>query len=352
MDGDCKLRRWPSAPAHVNDDGVDVGPRWYVLKDVLLDQRNDVWKTVGFDIDGRCTRDRDPNARTTCASSNGQLPPGDGEGGIDNVLGQAGLDLALASQPDMQAEVHASFNTGASVPVYRITRWNGQANDPAIRLAVTQAVFTVPSDVSVPEPPPATSPLYTSDWPFAAPRWDGYDKVYVRSDSFVQGDLNQPVEEYDAYVKDYTFVVRTRDRAVFSPVAPGFNLEVLWLDKTIVGSMPRPGEGAGSVVFQGRWRVTDMVDSMGRSGFWCKEDQNLGFIRDVLTKLADVRADPETENQGLTCDAISSAVRFANYAVEFGGVTTKPGDLDLCATQSASGAALSTSHRRDLTASP
>jgi hypothetical protein len=321
----CELKRLPDVPA-VGDDGVDVGELWFALLDVEVDQPSGRWAEIGFDLDGLCTPPEDPNAPVRCITRGGRYPAKDGPGGVDNYAGEYALQAAAMQMPYMQPDLRTAERLGVTQAL-RVRGWNGLDNDPDVRIAIVDAVFALPSEQTFVETPgKAESPLL-ADWSYGAPRWDGTDKLWISSASLVDRDPNRPIEEYVAYVVNRRFVVRSQARSLTPMNASKFAIAFGFAEEVFSGRISADSMSLEEVTWQGRWTVNNIVEAITSPTFTCMQGPvEYDLLLDSATRMADMRADPATEDQGLECDSLSTAIGFSGARIQLGGVA-EPGPL-------------------------
>jgi hypothetical protein len=204
----CVLSRPPARVTCGGDGGDDGLVRTFALLDPVIDQSGGVWASSAFDLDGFCTNPLTPDSPQECMAPLGDPVQPDGPGGVDNVIGQSIYVSLLTFLPDFQRDTNASARRGRSVPILRVSGWNGEADDARVTLVIAAAIDVLPEGTSV----PATGLEFENMLP--QPRWDGTDTAYVAANYFAAGDERFPLLADDnAYVTGYTLVARMPDRA-------------------------------------------------------------------------------------------------------------------------------------------
>lgn len=320
--GECDPITPPDRPLGM-DDGEDVGERVYVIRDVVFDQGGERWRTIGFDLDGRCSQPPDFDVECTPRVS-GASPEVDGEGGIDNSFGHnlfPTVDLAVPGLEDVSRMYQAR---GIGAVLVRITGWNGRDDDVRIDVTAGITVFGTPGTADMTDPPDPTDPM-------PEPTWDGNDWFWVRSDNFLDGDVTQPlIRDDNAYVSGGVMVIRLPDRSDF--IFPGEDLGLLVRLTEAVATARIEGGGSSlsEITVAGRWPMLDLLDTAEAVGV-CPGSAENNILRNQLDRIVDVRANSGTGGS-VQCDAVSLGLQFEQgVRVRFAGVA--PGDPvpDACA---------------------
>ena len=90
----CESRTIPGEASQGGGDGAEVA---WALRDVVLDQADGLWGTIGYDLDALCSLDAE--SPRECTVPDGQsVPELDGPGGVDNVFGH---QVALSASPEV-----------------------------------------------------------------------------------------------------------------------------------------------------------------------------------------------------------------------------------------------------------
>lgn len=310
----CVLTRWPARPicGDRGDDGIE---RSFALLEPSLDHGSEVWRTLGFDLDGLCT---DPLAETPLAEC--ETPSGssvaDGPGGIDNAVGAELTNTLLAFYPSYVPNALASIRRGHAAMVITITEWSGAPDDPQVRVRFANAVDVVPAEY---EPPDAgIDPLEARP----DPRWDGTDVAYLSATYFGAGADDEPlVADDNAYVAGGVLVARMPDRSPFDiPVTTADALLVsrlLVTEPRLVATLSPDGTDLASGFIVGRIARGDLLAYLEHLTV-CPDDPETAAYHDAVSELiertADVRATPGTGGPGVSCDALSFALPWVDAA--------------------------------------
>ena len=295
-DAGPELRRPPERPDADTNTAERVSRNWGLLEMVVAPEIvGPEFARYGYDLDGVITNSLDT------ASCIGGAVVSDGELGEDNVFAKhlmTSVGEAL-SRYDVQSSARTSLRAGNKVPMIHLEGWNGKADD---------ALVTVWAAVS------ADFSSTAGD----APVWDGTDVFYPRDESFVEGDLDQPLAvDTAAYVAGNVLVANINDATFQFAWFEGLpEIGVLIRDLTITGTIEEDGT-LSDVIFAGRWRTADVLQAFAAAGF-CQGTLDYNAIVLVGEQFADVRADSRSDNMGATCDAVSLGVGFTGEPLELG----------------------------------
>ncbi len=297
----------PSAPSP-DTEGPDGEARVFLLRDMVLRQGMGVWRTLGWNLDGRCTEPpehpdgvdaggEDPldGWDIECVPLNtGDLPSLDGDDCRDNNYGQF---ISLALEPlgiDIEADVRERQLQGRLALLMRVTEYNGTPNDPQVRVEVVQSVAAVPAGGAEGDPL----------------RWDGTDTFYPAANGFTAS--GEPIIlDRVAYVRESRLVMRIPPRSDFAFEGRNSALRLRLTGGTISGRLE--GDRLEAAVIAGRWGVADFLDDLDALGV-CPDDPLRSFAETGIRGSADVLSNPESVPGGLVpCDAVSLAVGLTGY---------------------------------------
>lgn len=295
----------PPRPA-VSTEGPDAEDRLYALRDALLNQDGERWRSIGLDLDGRNTQG--PEFDVECLPPDAESEPEvDGENGIDNAFSHRLFPLLQLALPGLEASVQESQAAGVGALLLQVSGYNGTDNDPRIHVSFTQSAGGTSSEDSV----------SFSDFdlvaeggtPAPGPAWEGADRWWARDDGFFSGEESQPlIRDDNAYVADGHLVMRLPERAEFLFfTGTEVGARVRLTDSTVVMDL-REGEGGG-VVLAGRWSILDLLDTGENIGI-CIGSTERGIVDSQLLIIADVRSSAGSGGDGVECDAISIGVTF------------------------------------------
>ncbi len=148
-----------------SDPGAELKPFYFGITrlrvgnvadtlDVEVDP--DAWRTIGFDIDGTCTRSRTctltaddtPIGEASCATN--VVSPADGDNCRDNTVGQ--LFQIAATQDSLrmfgfnEPRWNCALRTGGLNIISKVSNYNGKANDESVRIDLYSSVGTTDSE--------------------------------------------------------------------------------------------------------------------------------------------------------------------------------------------------------------
>lgn len=317
------------------DDGTDIGEVAFGLRMVVLQQRGGAWMDIGYDLDHRHTVP--PDNDSECRTPSGGAPPADGNDGIDNVFGAQLYPIVEASVPGLEEAARGAFEVGLGLPVLRITGWNGEPNDPRIHVVITTTVVTTSAQGPADGPPMIEvvrpGEVRIDSMPPPAPRWDGNDWAWVRSDSYVGGDLSRPqIEDDNGYVANGTIVARLPTGLDITFLFPGMGLGVLvrLSDAIATGQLDANGN-LDPVVVAGRWSLADLLSAAEHVGI-CRGTPQYRIFEDQLNRIADVRREPTRPGDPvLDCNAVSLGVTFLGTRFRVAGLLEAAPVLNRCA---------------------
>jgi hypothetical protein len=299
------LRQPPTRPGGAEEpDGPAVA---LALRDAFLDQGVE-WASTGLDLDGLDTRAGSPEAE--CAS---MVLAVDGEGGIDNVVGESLYPLLEAAIPGLEALANDAFENGRGNLVVAVSGWDATSDDPHVdaslvrAMVITSAGDAAPPVLLFPAPGEATLP---GGGPVPPPDWDGGDWAWARTDSLLGGDPDRAlVNDGDAYVAGGVLVMRLPERV---EVAVGVLALRLTGGLLLVGPLGAPSASATLV---GRWSNADFLSAMAQVGV-CPGTAQHELLAAQLDRVADLRAAPGTTGP---CDAVSIGVGLSATPVRVAG---------------------------------
>lgn len=301
---------FPTAPLRppASTEGPDVDERLYALRDALLNQDGDQWRTIGFDLDGLHTEA--PEYDIECRPPDMESEPEvDGEGGIDNAFSHRLFPLLQLALPGLERSVRESQTAGIGALLLRVTGFNGTADDPRVDVSFMQSAAGTSSGDAV-----SFSGFDLVNEVGGAlalpPSWDGMDRWWARDDGFFSGDENQPlIRDNNAYVSDGRLVMRLPERAQFLFITgTEVGARVRLTDATLMVDL-REGESFGRVVMAGRWSILDLLDTGENIGI-CMGSTQREIVDSQLLVIADVRSTAGSGGEGVECDAISIGVTF------------------------------------------
>ena len=314
----CPLNT-PPQPADEADPGGEL-ELFFALRDIELDQGSDRWRTIGYDLDGRCSLPNSPDQG--CRAPIGPSVAIDGEGGIDNVLGADVLPLLAAGEENLAAEAQLNQERGLGAVLLRIRGWNGQPNDSRVEVVFAQSVFGTPPnpDGSRPNPViPAEGVIYEDGGMPPLPRWDGSDFWWARSDNFTGGDVSLPrVSDANAHIVDDVLVARIPDGSALVFAGAERGVTVRLTDAVLTAEISDDGVQLNNALLAGRWAIEDILQTTATVGI-CQDSTEFGLLDTLLQTVADVRSTRGSDGPDAICDAISVGLRFRGVLGQLGG---------------------------------
>jgi hypothetical protein len=306
------------------DSGADIEEVVFALRDVQFDQSDDRWKSIGYNIDNRCTDDT--NGLTECERLVGTASP-DGMMGIDNVFGSqlyALVNLQYVGRPGVANDTLDLYGkdtqaSGESVILVRIRNWNGTPNDSRVTVDISTSVFGLPGDASG---PPDPAPCADGAGGDCLPAWagTGNDWFWARGDNFLVNDPTEPkIVDDNAYITDDTFVMRIPDRSEIRFTGSTLGLSVFLTEGIATAHISEDRMTLGATV-SGRWAKNDLIETAEHVGV-CAGTPTYKFLLMALNAMLDVRSDPSTAGATVPCDAISMGITFNGFRARFAGLT-------------------------------
>lgn len=298
------------------DDGSTVGSRYFALRDVIVDQGADLWRTLGWDLDGDCTDALSPMPVSECTPP-GSGAPTDGLNGIDNAFGAEIVPQFLTYVPEFLTSPEGGIENGKNVPIVTLENWNGRADDPRVLVALAYTIDMVPAGTPIPDGG------VTPDNSFPVPVWDGRDVAYVSSSAFTSGGRSILFDD-NAYVAGGMIVARLPDRADLDLPAASGTVRARLTDFRFTAQLSAAGDALTTIRLTGRWPEADLLSYLDDVGICPGTPANDAFrvgFQLLLSRTMDVRATPGTGGPGVNCDAVSTVFPFQNgVQVTWGGI--------------------------------
>jgi hypothetical protein len=317
-------------------DGEEVV---FGLKEVGLNQSGDAWRDIGLNLDGLCSLPPVPRVECEPPNAPDAQPLIDGNGGIDNAFGAELFPLVELVFPNLDSNSLMAGEQGIGVVALRIRGWNGTGEDDRVDVTLSQSVIGTAGTAGETVPPPVfvvDHRLWLDEaatMPAPEPAWEGFDWLWLRQETFLMNDLEQPrVRDDNAYVTGNQLVVRLPDRVeiVFSDRENGIKVKLT--DATAVGTFTDDFTRLSPVVVAGRWSIIDLLDTANNIGV-CPDDPEFDLLVNQLNTVADVRATAGTGGEGVVCDAVSIGVSFEGYRARIAAATMGQPVPDACAAE-------------------
>jgi hypothetical protein len=312
-------------------DGDDGETYFWAVRDLLIDQRDDRWRTAGYDLDGLCSIPPDPQVE--CRAPSASAPPEeDGAGGTDNSLGHNVAPLLTVAFPDLEEELRGFQTQGTGVSLIQLRGWNGEDDDPRVEAVLSQSIFGTSLDPGDFEEWSIAGAMLRIDgevWPL--PNWDGNDLWWAREDNYLDANPERPrVRDDNAWVADRTIVMTLPDRF---PIIFGGDqraTQFFLTDAVATIKISDDNETIEEMILAGRFSVLDLLSILGPAGGCPGTDDYMSFER-LLELAADIRAVPGSGGPGATCDALSVGLLYeSGIRARFGGIAQGLGIPDPC----------------------
>ncbi|MCC6873176.1 MAG: hypothetical protein IT378_02615 [Sandaracinaceae bacterium] len=321
----------PPGPPSGADNGPSGPELVFALRDIELRQRGgDAWRTIGWDLDGRCTAppaidagpspDGGPSLAAydiECVPTNaGDLPPPDGDQCRDNTYGQF-ISLGLETLPiDVQMQARDGMARGQLSVLVRIRDYDGDDDDPQVTVDVAPTVYGEPAGG-------------TRGDPLA---WDGTDVMHPAEGALVTPD-EAVIRDPLAHVSGGVLVVHVRDGTDFEFAGNAIVFSARISDGTLTGRLEQGTGRLSDVVLAGRWAVADLLSQLDGLGV-CEGTMIRSFVEIGARGAADLLAQPPgTPPAALVpCDAVSIALRMQGYRAVWGSAAPAEGFPQPCPT--------------------
>ena len=312
LDGQaCELRSIPAAPAEPGGDGEEVA---FALRNVVLDQNDGRWSTIGYDLDGLCSLDVE--AQRECNVPDGQaLPELDGPGGVDNVFGRQVANVLFLVHPEFQGRTRDRMTRGDGALLLRLRGWDGRDEDATVVAELSHTVVGTPTlqDGGVPDLPDAGG--------LPEPRWEGRDAFWSRDDDYLLEDPDQPsILDDHAHVVQRQLVMSLPERSTLAFDDGERSVAIRMTDGKLIARISGDGTAVDPVTIVGRWAVDELLDAVQATGL-CIDTREYEVAVNLLDRVADVRSDASTAGRDLPCDAISVGLALTGTRARWAGLT-------------------------------
>lgn len=297
----CLAATYPDPPGGL-DDGISTE---IVLALRSIDLGDGAASPPGYDLDHVCTCFAD--AGPSCVSPVAHC---DAPGGVDSASAQffTLIQVALGSSSFSSASLSSKVEKGVFSLLVRVRGYNGQADDPAVEVA-----------------------MFPSGGTASPTLWDGSDAWDVADQSVTGGDLEQPV---------YTSAGAYVASGVLVAAMPSVLMKLGGTEDTITLQLTG-GVLTGNLVQQGndyimtggilaaRWKIDDVFKALStyRDGNGKPFCTDLAFAyqtaKTTLCNGRDILTDP-TGAKSLPCDALSIGLGFTAHAARLGALSPPP----------------------------
>lgn len=302
----CNPIHPPPRPTQASAADAGPGDIVFVLKDILLDQGGDKWRSIGYDLDDLCSNP--PNPQVECNAPSGGPPEIDGVRGTDNAFGHDVFPLVKATDPNAQQQAQDAQTAGHSNIVLHISGWNGADNDQSVNVWMSQSIYAIPAGSTT----------------AGQPNWDGTDRFYVDKNDFNDGTLNTPlIDNNNAYIAGRVLVFRLPERVPIHFQTANGTFVLKLTDGTLTGKISSDDKSMAPVIIAGRWSLNDIAQNFNQLGL-CVGSLQRQLADNLMNNTADVRSTPGTGGPGAICDAISVGLQLTGYRELVGGLATAP----------------------------
>lgn len=337
----------PSDRPPGGDDTARVGDIYLGFTELRLGSTNrngektdDAWQEFGFDLDGMCTNSSTcPGVEMQSCKSAVVALPYDGELCRDNTF--ARLQPVIAAVPELGARFglgEEAFNCelwrGGWNDIVRISGYNGEANDPLVRLDYYRSTG-IQEALSWKCPAEGFKDKY--------PRWLSSRKWGI-IDTGLTGPIIGPgtlpdskFADVEAYVRDSYLVARLPDDSEAGFIGDGTSyrgFKFKTQKSVYVGRLVKAQDGTWNIqdgVISGRIRKSDLVQAFRDIGF-CETGDLAAFYTAMLSYVdenADVLANG-ADDRGMDCDAMSYALGFKAAQLLPGTLVQAPKLIECC----------------------
>lgn len=303
----CLRRRWPPPPTKGSDG--DVGELVSALRSMKT--VNESGLPYGFDLDNLCSCPE----RVACLGSQPNQPCDPKGSGIDNAASDLFFLFSKATGTSLdETGLRSGLDRGKFSVVFRLGRWNGEANDPEVTLQVLNA-FDANQNAD------------------AGARFDGNDTWVIDSESLVGALPTSPV--FKAYVSDGVLVAEMPN-LVFKARIPTVDdkwllLRVVLRDAHITARIARTGAGFSLTEGQlgGRSPAAELI-TLGMYLGACPGGVAFTSVKPILCDARDLPIDPAKDGRDFACDAVSVGVAFETSPAKVAPLVGTPVDTFPC----------------------
>jgi hypothetical protein len=277
----------------------------------------DAGASLSFDLDDTCTC---PGPES-CTPQAGAPKHCDDDAGRDNAGGPLIAKFA-ALTPDLDPNgLNPSIAAGNSTLVFRVRRWNGLPNDTSVELAIFASRGTSPyNDAGIgPVPKHDGADLWSIDRASlvggVAPP---YVPTYVDGNAYVVGGvlaatLDFPLALGGAYSSTFISLSGARVVGVLDKRTTGYAIK----DARVVGRWGSRNLLTGMQVAK---------DPLNKGKFLCGDDPTYLTFKTEICKAADLASNPQNDNAGASCDAMSLVLSFQSEPALLGPAATSLDD--------------------------
>jgi hypothetical protein len=323
------IRPPPPPPSNPESTGGD-DPKYDILIAVRRVIPTAESSQIGYDIDGVCTCEVDPES---CAVRKGTTSPHcDFDGGRDNAL----TELLKAIQPILQFDIldytNERIRTAAVGFLFRVQNYNGRPDD--VEVDITAYGSLGPAVVDT-----AQDAGYAKYYPSFE---DGGVDTWSLDRSTLENEASLiPKVKGKAYVSGGVLVISSLESLelpLISDAKTRFNGGVI---TGRIQLAPNGQQGAppklDNLQLAGRWHTTDLLTTLARTedprsppkGL-CEDTTFALLAKGFVCPRADVASFPVSDNKNAPCEAVSVGLGFEMVPAAFGPVVDPPVIIDRC----------------------
>lgn len=305
----CAHKRWPAPPDAGGSN--ELGDLFGAVRAMTLVSAGP--EPLGFDLDDLCSCPE----RVACTGARANAPCDPRDSGIDNAATSLFSFFSAASGIALdESGLRAGLDRGRFGLVFRVSAWNGEPDDPDVRIALFNAF-----DVN-----PGTD---------AGARFDGSDRWLLDVESIVDGRI--PVyPSTSAYVRGGVLVAAL-SRVLVKIRIP--TVEDRWLlipvemrDVHVSARIARSGGGVElrGGELGGRMPSGSLLALAASAGV-CPGTEGYRSLKPLLCDARDVPIDPSKDGDDGACEALSMGIGFEAAPAAIVAEAGKPSDFVPCA---------------------
>lgn len=315
--GDGCDHLYPPPPPPGLDDGTISLEMVVVMKELKLATQTGA-VSVGYDLDGKCTKANVPESQT-CLGKKDFADPG--ERGVDNNGGLVFNNFnSIPGQKKINVEDRANEGIleGKNSLLVRVTGYNGKPDDRSVSVSI----YASPGLRDVNGNRKAPEFLETEAWSLARSQ-------------FNEALSDLPKATVGGYVANGK-VVAELDAATIG-LSASLSLTLTGGVFTGVVDLSKPKPTMTSGIIAGRWAVTDMLRVIARQRTsdggqaLCDDTSNFDFAKAIICGELDILTDKRSDQKQaapplVNCDAVSVSVSFSTGPASLGPRVDEPPD--------------------------
>jgi hypothetical protein len=320
----CVSATWPGRPLADDDASVDDIVFYQAIEMLDFGAGDSGATVIGYDLDNVCTCEGNPPGPDSCIPFAEAGTQCDLEGGVDNSAGLLIQEFAGSGNFFDQGYVNAQIAAGIFGALFRVTNYNGTANDTNVEVSIYTSN--------------GTQGAGTDAGP-KVPQWNGTDVWTLDPTSLLGGTIGDagpiPFVAYDlnAYVANWTLVSNISDMPLAIGAATGEGLVTIDLTGAhVVAKLTPVGntfKATGTVT--GRWESSKLLTSLAvlydpfqMDASLCGNDPVYQLLKPRVCALEDIATNVLDDGTNAPCDALSLAFNFTSVAATYGSVFAKP----------------------------